>query len=346
MTYTTMIFFFTQAIRKNKELKAKLGMCLDKDLFHGNSLQGICMSPMQRTIFYMLMLERLQKTTSNEVQLEAIKKSHKEVKASIQVMDHANRSIRSLRSLATKVEGLPWVGTVTEKQRIVKEGNALGYINGQGHELYCVLLIKRLLLCVKEGPRGQPADLRSSGTVGQGKFKLLESIYVDARTAALHHHGENKIVIQYFEPGMRGSRGGEASSTYELTFDSTEERGKWLTDLENQCTLEDGEERNGGLDLDRVISHQRHDVPAAPSRSLPGGWAQAKDPGTGRDYYFKTGPNGDVIETTWTHPSQMSGEAAGPPAYAMAQVRSEVFPATLPAASPAMARSASFGAGR
>ena len=49
-----------------KELKAALDIALADEDFGGNSLQGILMSPMQRTITYMLLLERLMKTTNDE----------------------------------------------------------------------------------------------------------------------------------------------------------------------------------------------------------------------------------------------------------------------------------------
>ena len=70
---------------KHAEVKEGIQKALAHEDFGGNSLQGVFMSPMQRTITYMLILERLMKTTQDAGQLAGMEVAHAEIKASIQV---------------------------------------------------------------------------------------------------------------------------------------------------------------------------------------------------------------------------------------------------------------------
>lgn len=154
---------FTAAQEANSVMKTEVTNMLKDAVFKGLSLNSLLMTPMQRTIAYMLLTERVAKFTveigSEEMQRvnrekgEALRRIQSRIKAAVQYMDAETNKLRKLRSLVDDVIGLNWDDYVIEDKALEKteEGFSEPGTTSDGKKIKIFLMNDQLVVAEKAG---------------------------------------------------------------------------------------------------------------------------------------------------------------------------------------------------
>jgi len=213
------------AARKDPSISAEISSL--RDSAQGLSLNSLLLTPMQRTIHYMLTIDRVRSHTNEEDKKATLMRMVSRVKAAVATMDTATAKMRKLRALVLRVQGLEWSELVKEGMSITNEETVL---DKEGRTIQLFLLNDRLVMCA------DGASLQMKGCIPQHALRnasiRLTSSEQDTQTPVGF-----SICGEHCGSSSSPSKGGMSSSWQQLDWEFFHEEEhvcrQWVAQLKD-----------------------------------------------------------------------------------------------------------------